>query len=83
LENHAIDLIQFEFGVASMGPRVFFRDLYKLLDPHFRIHRIVRSGLAPIDHYDATRCEIFTTASNYLAVSRKLELPLRVRAIRA
>ena len=81
IENAAIDLIQFEFGVAAMGARTFFRDLYGLLNPRYRVHRIVRNGLSPIDHYDPGRCEIFTTSSNYLAVSRRLQLPLRVDAI--
>lgn len=77
LQSRAIDLIQFEFGTAAMGPRVFFRDIYELLTPHYRVHRLVGDGLAPIDTYDTARCEIFTTASNYLGVSRDLNLPLR------
>lgn len=77
IESRSIDLIQFEFGTAAMGPRVFFRDLYDVLNPHYQIHRIVRDGLAPIPRYDTARCEIFTTASNYLAVSRDLDVQRR------
>lgn len=77
IEDRAIDLIQFEFGVAAMGPRIFFRDLYDLLKPHYRVHRILQNGLAPIDRYDPLRCEVFSTSSNYLAVARDLELPRR------
>jgi len=77
IRNRAIDLIQFEFGVAAMGPRVFFRDLYELLNPHYRLHRIVHNGLAPIDRYDPVRCEVFSTSSNYLAVSRDVAVPIQ------
>lgn len=77
LDVQAIDLVQFEFGIAAMGPRVLFRDLYNILNPHYRIHRIVEDGLVPHDDYDPKRCEIFT-AGNYLAVSREFDLPLRV-----
>jgi FkbM family methyltransferase len=76
IRDRAIDLIQFEFGVAAMGPRGFFCDLYELLNPHYRVYRILQNGLAPIDRYDPVRCEVFSTSSNYLAVSRDLEVPL-------
>lgn len=63
-----IDFIQFEFGGANVDSRTFFRDFFTLLKPHFRIYRIVRDGLQPIDHY-AESYEQFNTI-NYLAAKR-------------
>lgn len=60
-----IKYIQFEFGGCDIDSRVFFRDLYDLLKDDFRIYRIVRDGLFPIDSYDE-RQERFVY-SNFLA----------------
>ncbi len=66
----AVDYIQFEFGPPQINARSFFRDVFKLLQPRYRIHRILRAGLDPIDTYDEI-LEVFRT-TNYLAVARRL-----------
>jgi FkbM family methyltransferase len=66
----AIDYIQFEFGPPQINARSFFRDLFKLLAPRYRIYRVLRVGLTPIDTYDEIR-EVFRT-TNYLAVAQRL-----------
>lgn len=63
-----IDFIQFEFGGANIDSRTYFRDFFNLLSPAFRIHRIVRDGLRPIERYSES-CEQFHTI-NYLAEKR-------------
>jgi hypothetical protein len=63
----AIDYIRFEFGPPQINARSFFRDLFKLLAPRYRILRV---GLTPIDTYHEIR-EVFRT-TNYLAVARRL-----------
>ncbi len=63
-----IDFIQFEFGGANVDSRTYFRDFFNLLKEHFRIYRIVRNGLRPIDHYKES-LEQFNTI-NYLAAKR-------------
>jgi FkbM family methyltransferase len=68
IESGRIGHIQFEFGDCNINSRTFFRDFFELLTPRYRIHRIVRRGLAPIDRYDEA-CEIFK-GTNYLAARR-------------
>jgi len=64
-----IDFVQFEFGQHSVASRTFFYDFYCLLNPSFRIYRVLRSGLVELKKYN-TRLEQFSSATNYLAVSR-------------
>ncbi|MEZ0227792.1 MAG: FkbM family methyltransferase [Planctomycetota bacterium] len=71
IADGAIDFIQFEFGGCNIDSRTFFRDFFELLNPRFRLHRVLRDGLAPIDRYDET-LEVFLT-TNFLAVSRTIE----------
>lgn len=68
IESGAIDLIQFEFGGCNIDSRTYFQDFFYLLNPRYRIHRIVRDGLIPIDKYKET-LEVFVT-TNYVAISR-------------
>jgi FkbM family methyltransferase len=63
-----IDFIQFEFGGANVDSRTYFRDFFTLLKPNFRIYRIVRDGLRPIEQYMESY-EQFNTI-NYLAAKR-------------
>lgn len=77
LAERRIDLVQFEFAWPAVAARLFFYDLFELLHPNYRIHRILSDGLVAIDTYEA-RHEIFLT-TNYLAVSRDIDLPLRPR----
>lgn len=68
LANGAVDCIQFEFGGTDIDSRTFFQDFFHLLDPGFRLHRVLKDGLAPIDVYDEA-LEIFVT-TNFCAFSR-------------
>jgi hypothetical protein len=68
LNHDQIDFIQFEFGGCNIDSRVFFQDLYYLLNPKYRIYRIVQNGLYPLSRY-SEKSEIFVTI-NYLAEKR-------------
>lgn len=68
LSSHRIRFVQFEFGAPDIESRTHFKDLFKLLNPNCRIHRIVHHGLAPIETYSEFH-EVYATA-NYLAVAR-------------
>lgn len=70
LEGVAIDYIQFEFGGCNIDSRTYFQDFFYALDPSYRLHRVLRNGLVPIEHYGETQ-EIFVT-TNFLAISREL-----------
>ena len=65
LAARAIKFIQFEFGGTDIDTRVFFKDFYKLLNKDYRIYRILKNGLQPIQKYSEFD-EIFLT-TNYLA----------------
>lgn len=65
-----IDIIQFEFGGCNVDSKVFFRDLFYLLNNEFSIHRISPSGPILVLAYDEL-FEVFRT-SNYLAVNKNL-----------
>lgn len=69
LHDGRVEAIQFEFGGTHIDARVFFQDFYYLLSPHYRIHRILRNGLWPIDSY-REEDEVFLTA-NYLCLRRR------------
>lgn len=64
IEAGAVPLIQFEFGGTAADARIYLRDFFEAL-PRYRIHRILRDGIVPVD-YDE-RWEILTT-TNFLAV---------------
>lgn len=70
LEGAAIDYIQFEFGGCNIDSRTYFQDFFYALHPRYRLHRMLRDGLVPIEHYRETQ-EIFVT-TNFLAISRGL-----------
>ncbi len=69
IASKSIDFVQFEFGGTNIDSRTFFRDFYYLLEPHYRIYRILKDGLAPVRGY-SERCEIFMLA-NFLCVSKE------------
>jgi hypothetical protein len=69
LAADAIHLIQFEFGGCAVDAHVWFRDLYQLLNSHFRLYRLLRDGLAFLPQYSELD-EIFVT-TNFLAVLRQ------------
>lgn len=68
LDRKAIDAIQFEFGGANVDSRVFLRDLVKALRG-YRLFRILRDGLDPLDRYDV-EAEIFAFC-NFLALRER------------
>jgi len=70
LAARRIDHIQFEFGGCNIDSRTYFQDFFYELNDGYRIHRVLRRGLAPIDRYRET-LESFTT-TNYLAISRDM-----------
>ena len=70
INNNFIDFIQFEFGGTNIDSRTFFQDFYYLLNPYYKIYRILKDGLMNIDNYKETH-EIFRT-TNFLAISKKI-----------
>ena len=65
IQDKKIKFIQFEFGGADIDTRTFFRDFYLLLSPKFKIYRILKNGLQPVEKYSEFD-EVFVT-TNYLA----------------
>ena len=59
-----------EFGGCNIDSRTYFQDFFYTLHPNYRLHRILRNGIVPIEHYRGTQ-EIFVT-TNFVAVSREL-----------
>ncbi len=70
LDANSIDMIQFEFGGCNIDSRTYMQDFYYLLTPRYRLYRIVRDGLVPLNRYKETY-ELFVT-TNYLAISRSV-----------
>lgn len=68
LEARRIRFIQFEFGAPNIESRTYFKDLFQLLNPNYRLYRIVHNGLAPIREYSEF-LETFATV-NFLGVAR-------------
>jgi FkbM family methyltransferase len=70
ISSNSIDFIQFEFGDCNIDSRTYFRDFFFLLNPYYRINRILKKGLTTIEKYNE-KYEIFKV-TNYLAISRKI-----------
>lgn len=70
LDDGKIHVIQFEFGGCNIDSRTYFQDFFYLLSPGFRIYRIVKDGLFPIEEYSED-LEVFKT-TNYLCISKKI-----------
>jgi FkbM family methyltransferase len=68
LTTGAIDMIQFEFGRASVDARVFMKDFFELFGDRYAVHRVVCDGLTPVREYRET-LEVFLT-TNYVAIWR-------------
>lgn len=62
--DRGVRFIQFEFGGCNIDSRTFLRDFVRLLEPDYRIYRMLTDGLAPLDWTE--RDEVFVT-SNFLA----------------
>ncbi len=65
LHLDSIDFIQFEFGGCNIDSRTYFQDFYYLLKENYKIYRIVKDGLYPINQYREMYEAFITT--NYLA----------------
>jgi len=63
--NNCIRFIQFEFGGCNIDSRIFFRDLYYLLNERYKLYRIHPKGLTAISSYSENLEQYMTT--NYLA----------------
>lgn len=70
IEDSHIDYIQFEFGGTNIDSKVFFKDLYYLLNDKYNLFRIVKDGIVPVMKYDEF-LEIFITI-NYLAIRKTI-----------
>lgn len=66
LAARKIGIIQFELGVGAVDGKYFFKDLYYLLSPQYRIYRITRNHLYEITRYKE-QYEVFLT-TNYIAI---------------
>jgi hypothetical protein len=69
-------MIQFEFGVATIDAKCFFKDFYHLLNPNYNLYRILKKGFFQIKNYNEV-LEVFIT-TNYLAVSKSLVLKTKI-----
>jgi FkbM family methyltransferase len=65
LENKLINIIQFEIGGTNIDSRTFFQDFWYALG-NYRIFRIIRDGLHPVERYSESD-ECFIT-QNFLAI---------------
>lgn len=68
ITENKIKAIQFEFGGCNVDSRTYFKDFFQLLEPSFKIYRILKDGLESIKEYDE-KYEIFHTA-NYLVLKK-------------
>lgn len=67
IESGTVQFIQFEFGGCNIDSRTFLRDFIRLLEPRYRISRMLSDGLQLVDYSEHD--EIFIT-SNFLAERR-------------
>ena len=74
LENYLekINLIQFEFGEANIGSRIFFKDFWKIFsENNFSIYRYTHKGHL-IQIYEYSEYDEFFRYTNYLAVNKNI-----------
>lgn len=67
LQTNSIKAIQFEFTQLNSISRVFFKDIYELLNKNYNLYRLLPTGLLRIESYKPTECEIFAY-SNYIGL---------------
>lgn len=72
IRSSSIDFIQFEFGPKNVDSRTYLRDFYILLEPNYKIHRILKDGLLPLTPYHQDYEAFFF--GNYLAISNRVTL---------
>jgi FkbM family methyltransferase len=68
LQQHRIDVIQFEFGPMNVVSRVFLRDFHAVL-PGYLFYRMLPDELAPIEQDDLLIAEVFVY-HNVVAIRR-------------
>ncbi len=66
------NFMQFEFGGCNIDTRTYFKDFFMLLNPQFKIYRILSESLCLIPEYNQLYEQFQTT--NFLCVNRSLEL---------
>ncbi|MBL7937248.1 MAG: FkbM family methyltransferase [Bacteroidia bacterium] len=66
LDSKKIGIIQFELGVCAVDGKYFFKDIFYLLSPNYKIYRITKNNLYEIKAYKE-QYEIFLT-TNYVAI---------------
>tara|TARA_B100001121_G_C18675691_1_gene616149 strand:+ start:1165 stop:1986 length:822 start_codon:yes stop_codon:yes gene_type:complete len=74
LENYLekINLIQFEFGEANIGSRIFFKDFWNIFNQNnFSIFRYTHKGHL-IEIHEYTEYDEFFRYTNYLAVNKNI-----------
>lgn len=64
LDGQGIRMVQFEFGGANIDSRTFLREFLNLLEPTYRVSRLLPRGLASVSGDE--REEVFVYA-NYVA----------------
>jgi FkbM family methyltransferase len=73
IEGGRISVIQFEFGDTFLHTSYHFHDIFHMLSPHYRIYRILRSGVIEIPRYTHD-LEIFKLA-NFLCIRKDAGSP--------
>jgi FkbM family methyltransferase len=59
-----VRFVQFEFGGGNIDSRTFVRDFVRLLEPRYRVSRMLTDGLEAVEYSE--RDEVFLT-TNFLA----------------
>jgi FkbM family methyltransferase len=68
INSGSIKYIQLEFGGCHIDSRTYFRDIFDYLNGRYKIYRVLKDGLRPIEKCDE-RLEIFMTV-NFFAELR-------------
>lgn len=69
VNSGSIDYIQFEFG-CNYDSRTYFKDFFYLLNPKYKMYRVLVDGLYEIKEYKWIN-EVFN-AINYLAIKKEI-----------
>lgn len=72
--NNKIDMIQFEFGMATTFSGTYLKDFFSLLS-NYEIYRVLQDGIYRINYNE--RYEIFLT-SNYLAINKTFAAKIKI-----
>ncbi len=70
IESGGIEIIQFEFGGTQIDSRTYLRDFYRLLQPHYNIHRVVKDGICLMLNYREVYEQF--SFSNFIALHKKI-----------